>query len=77
MLVRLWTKLRRFEYLSDLTPKERHRLRIRAKTFRYACEFFGGLYLGKLVDATKCWVRWRRSRTPSASSMTWHRCKRC
>ncbi|MDQ0391083.1 CYTH and CHAD domain-containing protein [Labrys monachus] len=46
MLQRQWRKLGRYGRVSRLGAKRRHRLRIRAKTFRYACEFFGDLFAG-------------------------------
>ncbi|TFI60194.1 CYTH and CHAD domain-containing protein [Sphingomonas parva] len=46
-LGRLWRKVRsKGQTPGDLSPEERHRLRIRAKKLRYAAEFFGGLSLG-------------------------------
>jgi triphosphatase len=44
ILHRQWRKLREFARVSHLDAKKRHRLRIRAKKLRYACEFFGDLF---------------------------------
>jgi CHAD domain-containing protein len=38
---------RRGERLAELDELRRHKLRIRAKKLRYACEFFGGAFSGK------------------------------
>ena len=38
---------RRGRKLAELEPRPRHKLRIQAKTLRYACGFFAGLYGGK------------------------------
>lgn len=45
-LERQWRKLGKFDDVSALSVKKRHRFRIRAKTFRYTCEFFGDLFHG-------------------------------
>ncbi len=37
-------KMRKFNSASHLEATKRHRLRIQAKKFRYACEFFGDLF---------------------------------
>jgi triphosphatase len=46
ILKRQREKLRKFEPVSHLEAKKRHKLRIQAKKFRYACEFFGDLFAG-------------------------------
>jgi inorganic triphosphatase YgiF len=44
-LARLWGRVRdKGEELGKLSPKQRHKLRIRAKTLRYAVEFFASLF---------------------------------
>ena len=32
------------DHIADMSPAQRHRVRIEAKKFRYACEFFSSLY---------------------------------
>jgi inorganic triphosphatase YgiF len=44
ILKRQRKKMRKFNAASHLEAGKRHRLRIQAKKFRYACEFFGGLF---------------------------------
>jgi triphosphatase len=44
ILHRQWNKLVKFERVSRLSDGRRHRLRLRAKTFRYASEFFADLF---------------------------------
>jgi triphosphatase len=46
ILGRQWKQLCKYENVSHLGAKKRHRFRIRAKSFRYACEFFGDLFAG-------------------------------
>lgn len=47
MLERRWRKLRRKSRTPEkLEPEARHRVRIEAKKFRYAVEFFAGLFTG-------------------------------
>jgi triphosphatase len=45
ILERRWRKLRKFDKISRLEPDQRHRFRIQSKKFRYACEFFGSLFV--------------------------------
>ena len=40
---------RRGQKLAGLEPRPRHKLRIQAKTLRYACGFFAGLYGGTVA----------------------------
>lgn len=44
ILEQQWEKLREFDSVSRLGKRKRHRLRIRTKRFRYACDFFESLY---------------------------------
>ena len=44
ILKRQRKKLRSFNSASHLEAEKRHKLRIQAKKFRYACEFFGDLF---------------------------------
>jgi inorganic triphosphatase YgiF len=46
ILQRQWERLCEFDRVSHLRAKNRHRLRIQAKAFRYGCEFFGDLFSG-------------------------------
>jgi len=45
-----WKKLDGFDRPSSLDVATRHKLRIRAKHFRYACDFFGTLYQGAKAE---------------------------
>lgn len=45
-LKREWKAIERSERPSHLPVERRHRLRIRAKRLRYACDFYGDLYAG-------------------------------
>jgi triphosphatase len=53
ILKRQREKLRKFDPVSHLEPEKRHRLRIQAKKFRYACEFFGDLFKGSKAHHRK------------------------
>ncbi|HET6969229.1 MAG TPA: CHAD domain-containing protein [Ornithinibacter sp.] len=46
-LERRWRRVvRHADHLTELSPHERHRVRIEAKKLRYGCEFFESLYAG-------------------------------
>lgn len=46
ILRRQWKRLRKFDRVSNLHAKKRHKFRIGAKTFRNTCDFFGDLFDG-------------------------------
>lgn len=46
LLRRQWRALRRMPDPGDMTARRRHRFRIRAKTFRFTTDIFGGVFAG-------------------------------
>jgi len=49
-----WRKLRKFDKVSRLGSEQRHRFRVQSKKFRYACEFFGSLFVKQMDRYNGC-----------------------